>query len=78
MEGPVSQGWAGVDVGKGHHWMCLIDEVGDTLWSSKVFNDETVILEAISARADQVTWTVDVTGTMSGYFWRCLPHPTRA
>jgi transposase len=66
---PVAQGWAGVDVGKGHHWVCLIDEAGTTLWASKVANDETAILEAISeirSRAAQVTWAVDVTGTMSG------------
>ena len=66
---PVAQGWAGVDVGKGHHWVCLIDEDGTTLWSSKVVNDETAILEAISevrARAARVTWAVDVTGTLSG------------
>lgn len=65
---PVAQGWAGVDVGKGHHWVCLIDEDGTTLWSSKVVNDETAILEAISeirSRAAEVTWAVDVTGTMS-------------
>lgn len=65
----VSRGWAGGDVGKGHHWVCLIGEDGTTLWSSKVVNDERVILEAIGevcARADQVTWAVDVTGTMSG------------
>lgn len=69
MEAPVVQGWAGVDVGKGHHWVCLIDADGTTLWSSKVGNDETAILEAIgqvSSRAEQVTWAVDVTGTMSG------------
>jgi len=66
---PVPQGWAGVDVGKGHHWVCLIAEDGTSLWSSKVINDETAILEAIgevSSRAEQVTWAVDVTGTMSG------------
>jgi transposase len=69
MEEPVPQGWAGIDVGKGHHWVCLIDEDGATLWSSKVINDETAILDAIGQvgdRADQVTWAVDVTGTMSG------------
>ena len=66
---PVAKGWAGVDVGKGHPWVCLIDEGGTILWSSKVVNDETAILEAISevrARAERVTWAVDVTGTMSG------------
>jgi len=49
--------------------VCLIAEDGTSLWSSKVINDETAILEAIgevSSRAEQVTWAVDVTGTMSG------------
>jgi len=62
-------GWAGIDVGKGHHWICLIDEAGTTLWSAKVVNDEAAILDAIGvvlARAEEVVWGVDVTGTMSG------------
>jgi len=69
MREPVPEGWAGIDVGKGHHWVCLIDGVGSTLWSSKVTNDESDILEAIGqvrSRAQNVTWAVDVTGTMSG------------
>jgi transposase len=69
MQQPVSQGWAGIDVGKGHHWVCLIDKTGTSLWSAKVVNDESTILDAIAsvlARAEWVTWAVDVTGTMSG------------
>ena len=69
MKEPVAEGWAGIDVGKGHHWVCLIDADGKTLWSSKVSNDESDILgviEQVRSRADQVTWAVDVTGTMSG------------
>ena len=69
MQQPVPQGWAGVDVGKSHHWVCLIDEAGTTLWSAKVVNDEAAILDAIAAvlaQAEQVVWAVDVTGTMSG------------
>ncbi len=69
MSQPVLHGWAGIDVGKGHHWVCLTDEAGTTVWSSKVINDEGAILEAISgvlSRANQVVWGVDVTGTMSG------------
>ena len=65
---PVPRGWAGVDVGKGHHWVCLIDEAGTTVWSSRVANDEGAILEAIGevlARGQHVVWAVDVTGTMS-------------
>ena len=69
MEQEVPHGWAGVDVGKGHHWVCLIDEAGATLWSAKVVNDESAILEAIAAvlgRAEQVLWAVDITGTAAG------------
>lgn len=68
MQQSVPRGWAGIDVGKGHHWVCLIDEAGTTLWSVKVVNDEGAILEAIGevlTRAEQVLWAVDVTGTMS-------------
>src|SRR4051795_2263188 len=62
-------GWAGIDVGKGHHWICLIDPSGATVWSAKVVNDEAAILDAVGgvlARAEEVVWGVDVTGTMSG------------
>ena len=31
MQQPMKCGWAWVDVGKGHHWVCLIDEAGTTL-----------------------------------------------
>lgn len=35
MKEPIPFGWAGIDVGKGHHWLCLIDEAGTTIWSTK-------------------------------------------
>lgn len=69
MKDRISLGWAGIDVGKGHHWICLIDETGTTVWSMKVANDEVAILDAIGGvltRAEEVVWGVDVTGTMSG------------
>ncbi len=69
MKERIPHGWAGIDVGKGHHWLCLIDEGGTALWSTKVVNDEAAILDAIDgvlARADEVVWGIDVTGTMSG------------
>src|SRR5947208_1664298 len=66
--GVLPRGWAGVDIGKGHHWACLIDEDGTTMWSSmwswKLVNDESAILAAIAAvcaRAEQVTWAVEIT-----------------
>lgn len=69
MKQRIPLGWAGIDVGMGHHWICLIDEAGTTVWSGKVINDEAAILDAVGtvlARADEVVWGVDVTGTMSG------------
>ncbi|MDO9063547.1 IS110 family transposase [Microbacterium sp.] len=69
MQQSIPHGWAGVDVGKGHHWVCLIDESGTTIWTGKVVNDEQSIIDAIgqvTALADRVVWAVDVTGTMSG------------
>ncbi|WP_068329938.1 IS110 family transposase [Janibacter terrae] len=69
MKEQVPLGWAGIDVGKGHHWICFIDEADTTVWSTKVINDEAAILDAVGgvlARAEEVVWGVDVTGTMSG------------
>ena len=69
MKQRIALGWAGIDVGKGHHWICLIDEAGTTVRSTKVVNDEAAILDAIAGvlgHADEVVWGVDVTGTMSG------------
>ena len=69
MKERISLGWAGIDIGKGHHWICLIDSSGATVWSAKAVNDEAAILDAVGgvlARAEEVVWGVDVTGTMSG------------
>ncbi len=69
MKQPIPRGWGGVDIGKGHHWVCLIDDGGATVWTGKVPNDEQSILDAIGqvvSLADSVVWAVDVTGTMSG------------
>lgn len=58
--------WAGIDVGKGHHWVCVVDDTGSMRWSAKVDNDETAVLNALAevvTLADQVDWGVDITGT---------------
>lgn len=58
--------WAGIDVGKSHHWLCVVDEAGATSWSAKVDNDETAILNALAevvGLADQIDWAVDINGT---------------
>lgn len=57
--------WVGIDAGKGHHWAVAIDADGETLFSTKVINDEAQILTLIDTareRADEVRWAVDISG----------------
>ncbi|MER6532149.1 IS110 family transposase [Streptomyces sp. NPDC001508] len=57
------QVWAGIDVGKGHHWITVVDVDGDPLWNRKVINSESDILTAfgeVMDMADQVTWALDL------------------
>jgi transposase len=56
--------WAGVDVGKEHHWVCVVDDTGAVVLSRKLVNDEQPIRELlaeIDGLADEVSWTVDLT-----------------
>jgi transposase len=56
--------WAGVDVGKEHHWVVVLDAAGKVLLSRKVANDEREIVQVLAdvgALADRVGWTVDLT-----------------
>lgn len=55
--------WAGVDIGKTHHWVCVVDSEGTKLWSAKLINDEAELAAAITtvtALAQQIVWTVDI------------------
>ncbi|MFF4232492.1 IS110 family transposase [Streptomyces sp. NPDC001820] len=57
------QVWAGIDVGKGHHWITVVDADGDPLWNRKVVNSESDILTALGEVMDasgQVTWALDL------------------
>lgn len=60
--------WAGIDAGKGHHWITVLDDAGARVWSRKVDNDEAAILDALGeilALAETVHWAVDIAGTCS-------------
>ncbi|GHE34876.1 IS110 family transposase [Streptomyces capitiformicae] len=60
--------WVGIDAGKGHHWAVAVDADGETLFSTKVINDEAQILLLIDTareRADEVRWAVDISGRAS-------------
>ncbi|MGV0785267.1 IS110 family transposase, partial [Mycolicibacterium sp. XJ775] len=61
-----SQLWAGVDVGREHHWVCVVDSAGKVMLSRKLVNDEQSIRELIAEidkLGPQVSWTVDLTMT---------------
>jgi transposase len=60
----MSQMWAGVDVGKEHHWVVVVDDTGTVKLSRKLVNDEQPIralVAEIDAMAERVSWTVDLT-----------------
>ncbi|MGW0204835.1 IS110 family transposase [Streptomyces sp. NPDC003233] len=60
--------WVGIDAGKGHHWAVAIDADGETVFSTKVINDEAqtlALIETAHERADEVRWAVDISGRAS-------------
>jgi hypothetical protein len=62
----VEQGWAGIDVGKTHHHVVLLDVEGRTLFSRRVANDETELRSVITTvleKAAAVTWAIDLVDT---------------
>lgn len=61
--------WAGVDVGKEHHWAAVVDDTGREVLSRKLINDEGQIRELVAdvdALGVQVSWTVDLTTVYAG------------
>jgi hypothetical protein len=55
--------WAGVDVGKEHHWVAVIDDTGAVVLSRKLVNDEHQIrdlVREVDRLGEQVSWTVDL------------------
>jgi transposase len=60
--------WVGIDVGKTHHWACVVDAEGKTLLSVKVANDEAEIMALLAntgSLAVQLIWAVDIIGAPS-------------
>ncbi len=60
--------WVGIDIGKTHHWVCVVDAEGKVLLSLKVANDEAAIvalLVAAGSLARQLIWAVDIIGAPS-------------
>jgi transposase len=60
--------WVGIDVGKSHHWACVVDAEGNSLLSLKVVNDEAEIaalLARAGSLATRLVWAVDIIGAPS-------------
>ena len=58
------QAWAGIDAGKGHHHVVVIDREGTRLLSRRVANTEPDLIELIDtvrSSADDLTWAIDLT-----------------
>ena len=60
--------WVGIDVGKTHHWACVVSAEGKTLLSVKIADDEAEIV-AFLARAGSLAaplvWALDIIGAPS-------------
>jgi transposase len=60
--------WIGIDVGKTHHWVCVVDADGKLLLSAKIANDEAEIvalLAEVASLATRLMWAVDIIGPPS-------------
>ena len=70
-----SQLWAAVDVGRGHHWVAVLDDNGAAVLSRKLVNDDRQIRDLVAevdALGDQVSWTVDLTTVYASLLWTLL------
>src|SRR5215203_4546422 len=59
----IEQGWVGIDAGKGHHHVVLIDRDGRQLLSRRVDNDElalTGLIETVRGRVMGPSWAIDL------------------
>jgi len=60
--------WAGIDVGKTHHWVCVVDTDGATLLSVQIGNDQNdidAVIAKVTALAERVDWALDIIGAPS-------------
>jgi transposase len=73
--------WVGVDVGKDHHWVCVVDDAGKQVLSRKVVNDQQPIA-AVIAEIDQlgqeVAWTVDLSSVYASLLLTVLADASKS
>ena len=65
----VGKVWVGIDVGKGFHHACAVDQAGKVVFSRKVANGQAPIEQLITRttkKASEVVWAVDMTSGAAG------------
>jgi transposase len=65
---PAEKAWVGVDVGKTHHWVCVLDTDGKKMLSMKIANDQaeiSAVITRVSELARQIIWAIDIVGAPS-------------
>ena len=65
---PAEKAWVGVDIGKTHHWVCVLDPDGKKMLSMKIANDQaeiTAVITRVSELARQIIWAIDIVGAPS-------------
>ena len=59
----VEQAWAGIDAGKGHHHVVVLDRDGTRLLSRRVVNTEPeliALIDSVITAVDELTWAIDL------------------
>ena len=75
---PAEKAWVGVDVGKTHHWVCVLDTDGKKVLSVKIANDQaelTAVIVRVGALERQTVWAIDIVGGRQRCCWRCCGRP---
>jgi transposase len=76
----VERAWAGVDVGKRHHWVCVVGPDGRQLLSVKVANDQAgieTVVGSVTGLAGKITWAVDIIGAPSALLLAVLAQASQ-
>lgn len=67
--------WAGIDIGKAAHHICVIDTAGRRVWSKRITNDQPSLetaIDAITSLNRPVRWAVDLVNEMSSLLLAAL------
>ena len=73
----VEQAWAGIDAGKGHHHVVVLDRDGTRLLSRRVANTEPeliALIDSVVTGAEELTWAIDLADGPAALLIALLMH----